>query len=625
MTDKLDRLAESHGIQIGYISELGERKVIDDPSKIALLRALGVDPEGEAFGTFDENLDPATSRCEVPETLRHHKAWGIACQLYSLSSGRNLGIGDFEDLAALAVIAADVGADFVGVNPLHALFMADAARCSPYSPSSRRFLNPLYIAVDKLPGGRAALDEAKAAMAADFEALSGDIIDYAAIGRIKSAVLRTLFDAGREAIVGDDDFDRFMAGGGDSLRAFALFESLSARMVREGHHAGWHSWPEAYRDHASADVAAFAEEAEDDILFHVWLQYTADRQLGEAQARARDAGMRIGLYLDFAVGVASDGAETWLDAELTMKTARIGSPPDMFNSSGQDWGIAPYSPKALADRNYEPLAETFDALTRHAGAIRIDHAMGLARLWLIPEGRNSGGGGYVRYPLGRMVDTVSRASTSNHCLVIGEDLGTVPPGFRHVMTEAGVLSYRVLYFERHGEIAFLPPSAYPELALACISTHDLPTLTGWWQAIDIGLRAETGRQSPERTETQREERKRDRRLLLAALKEETVLPEPYDRAATGEDPLPGRLEQDLSDAVHRFLARSPSLLVAAQIEDMVGSDRQPNLPGTMDEYPNWRIRQSVPLEDLATHRGFGSVAEALRLERPGPHQTPESA
>ncbi|RYE78379.1 MAG: 4-alpha-glucanotransferase, partial [Hyphomicrobiales bacterium] len=295
--------------------------------------------------------------------------------------------------------------------------------------------------------------------------------------------------------------------------------------------------------------------------------------------------------------------------------ARVGSPPDMFNSSGQDWGLAPLSPKALAERDYRPLGESFDALTRHAGAVRIDHVMGLARLWWIAEGHKSAEGGYVRYPLGKMLDTIAEASNRNDCLVIGEDLGTVPPGFRATLSDANLLSYRVLYFERR-DVEFLPTSSYPELSLACVSTHDLPSLKGWWLGTDLDLRAETGRQNAKRTEEQREERKRDRRMLIGALKEAGVLPEEYDRVASGEDALPVTLSQDIADAVHRFLARAPSLLVTVQIEDMTGSERQPNLPGTTDEYPNWRIRSAVKLEDLAEDGGFQSIARAMRDERP---------
>ncbi|BDA86254.1 4-alpha-glucanotransferase [Aureimonas sp. SA4125] len=615
MTERLDRLAESHGIQIGYISEMGERRTIADEAKVALLQALGVDPETGAEGTYDEAADRPSGHCALPEAVRQRRVWGVACQLYSLRSRRNLGMGDFEDLANFAQIAGQAGAAFVGVNPLHALFMADCGRFSPYSPSTRRFLNPLYIAIDRLSGGPDATERLFAESPEAFDGLNGDLVDYPAVGRLKNCLLRDIFAARLEKIRADTSFEAFCAGGGEALRNFALFEAISARMVAAGYHAGWHSWPEDYQTRDADAVYQFEAEAPDDLLFHLWLQYQAEEQLAEAQKRARSAGMSIGLYLDLAVGVAPDGAETWADPALTVGAARVGSPPDMFNSAGQDWGLAPLSPLALAERDFRPLGDAFDALTRNAGAVRIDHAMGLARLWWIAEGQNSAGGGYVRYPLGKMIDTIAEASQRNNCLVIGEDLGTVPTGFRATMTEAGVLSYRVLYFERR-EVEFLPTAAYPEMSLACVSTHDLPTLKGWWLSSDIELRLETGTQSEERTVETREERRRDRRMLIVALEEAGLLPERFHRVASGEDTLPPDLTQDLADAVHRFVARAPSLLVTVQVEDMIGAVLQPNLPGTTDQYPNWRIRLEVELEDLAEHAGFQATAEAMREERP---------
>ena len=624
MSEALDHLAESHGIQLAYISELGERVVITDAAKTRLLQVLGVDPEGGQSGAFDEALDHPSKACALPKSVAGERLWGVACQLYSLRSKRNLGIGDFADLAALAKIAGGGGAAFIGVNPLHALFSADPGRFSPYSPSSRRFLNPLYLAIDELEGGPEAIAGVKSAQPALFEGLDGHLVDYPAVGRLKMRLLRDVFAGRSDAMRDSQAFERFRSEGGEALERFALFEALSEAEVAAGRHAGWHNWPDALKDHASAEVAEFAAANADRVAFHAWLQFEAEEQLAAAQAAAKTGttnakggkGMAIGLYLDLAVGVAPDGAETWADPSLTVGAARVGSPPDMFNSQGQDWGLAPLSPKVLAEREYKPLREAFAALTRNAGAVRIDHAMGLARLWWIPEGSSSAGGGYMRYPLGAMIDTVADASNANQCLVIGEDLGTVPPGFRHTMEAANVLSYRVLYFERHGGTAFLPPSTYPEKSLACVSTHDLATLAGWWQSSDIKLRQETGTQNAEATERDLAERRRDRRALIIALADEELLPEEYARAATGEDELPTHLGHDLAVAVHRFMARTPSMLLTVQLDDMVGATEQPNLPGTTDQYPNWRVRAAVTLEELQDHRQFLDTAAAMRRERP---------
>ncbi|SKA30505.1 4-alpha-glucanotransferase [Consotaella salsifontis] len=615
MSERLDRLAESHGIQLAYISELGERHMISDEAKARLLKVMGIDPETGPEGAFDEAADQSTSRCYVPP-MPERGLWGVACQLYGLRSRRNLGIGDFEDLGRLATIAGAVGAAFIGVNPLHALFLADPGRFSPYAPSSRRFLNPFYIAIDQIEGGPAAIDGVRAEAPEMFEGLDEDLVDYPRVGALKRRLLRSLFSARLEAIRGDEEFQRFCAGGGEPLRDFALFEAISEKMVEAGHHAGWHSWPEEMRDRQGQAVKDFAAAHQDDLLFHLWLQYLAEAQLAAAQTRATGAGMRIGLYLDLAVGVAPDGAETWADPALTAGAARIGSPPDMFNSSGQDWGLAPLSPAALAERNFKPLEDSFSMLMRNAGAVRIDHSMGLARLWWIPAEVGAKDGGYVRYPLGRMIDVVAKASQENKCLVIGEDLGTVPPGFRHFMGEAAILSYRLLYFERHGETGFLPPSAYPDLALACISTHDLPTLKGWWTGADVNLRFELGTQDQTATDRTWDERRRDRRALVLALKDAALLPEEFERAASGEEAMPPDLPLSLVEAVHRFIARTRAIVVAAQIDDMIGSTRQLNVPGTTDQYPNWRIRLNVFLEDLASHEEFQRLASAMREERP---------
>ncbi|WP_058598892.1 4-alpha-glucanotransferase [Aureimonas ureilytica] len=615
MNERLETLAESHGIQIRYVSEMGEPKAIDAAAQSGLLSALQVDPEGGEEGGFAREEQKPSLACALPEGLASSRSWGVTCQLYSLRSERNLGIGDFEDLARLAEVAAETGASFVGVNPLHALFLADAGRYSPYSPSTRRFINPFYLAIDTIEGGEAAIAALRTEKPDLFEGLDGELVDYPAVAAAKVPLLREVYASAKDGLTSDESFRAFTEKGGDALRGFALFEAISEAMRAEGGSAGWHNWPEELRDRTGEAVTSFEAGHEDAIRFHIWLQYLCDRQLGEAQRRAKAAGMRIGLYLDFAVGVSPDGAETWADPALTVRAARVGSPPDMFNSDGQDWGLAPLSPKALAERHYAPLAAAYAGLMEHAGAIRIDHAMGLARLWWIPEGTNSGGGGYVRYPLGAMVDALARVSQDTNCLVIGEDLGTVPEGFREAMADSHILSYKVLYFERWKDGLFKATGEYPQASLACISTHDLATLSGWWHGSDVRLRSETGRQNAAATERDLAERDRDRRTLLAALQYERLLPPDYHAANEGAD-LPERLPFELAIAIHRFGARTRSMLFAVQMEDMIASEKQPNLPGTTDEYPNWRVRSDIRLDDLAADERFQAMARAMRDERP---------
>ncbi|MBP0616435.1 4-alpha-glucanotransferase [Jiella mangrovi] len=616
MNDYLDRLAKSHGIQTAYISELGEDKKIDDASKLALLEVLGVDPDRGGFGDFKDATEAPTLACPLPDEIAGHRHWGVACQLYALRSARNLGIGDFEDLAQLAIIAAKEGADFVGVNPLHALFLAEGGRFSPYSPSTRRFLNPFYIAVDHMDGGPEAIAALQDEAPGLFSHRKKDLVDYPLMGRLKRALFDRVFESRKGELEDLQAFQRFVEDGGEALQGFALFEALSEDQVAEGGHAGWHHWPQALRDRSSPDVARFATEKRERVLFHLWLQFEAEEQLASAQARAKTAGMAIGLYLDLAVGVAPDGAETWADPALTVNSARVGSPPDMFNSQGQDWGLAPLSPKALAERDHKPLFDAFSALTRHAGAVRIDHAMGLARLWWIPNEARSAGGGYMRYHLGAMVDAVASAANENRCVVIGEDLGTVPEGFRETMAEANVFSYRVLYFERHQDGSFIDPANYPRLSLACISTHDLATLAGWWTGADIELRFEAGTQDEAATTRDRKSREQEKAMLIRALDGAGALPDEFAGVPGGTSDLPAELPDALAIAIHRYIARGAALLLAVQLDDMVGSKRQANLPGTTDQYPNWRIVTSVPLEELAENARFRELAAAMREERP---------
>jgi 4-alpha-glucanotransferase len=614
MSEALNQLARAYGILLDYVSETGETRAISDETKRGLLAAMGV------AATTEEDIasalrqapppPPAPSsqplaRCYVPPWLEHERVWGISCQLYSLRSARNLGIGDFADLATLAEIAASAGADFIGLNPLHALFTADAGRFSPYSPSDRRMLNWAYIAIDQIAGSETALARLKPEALASLR-MPGTI-DYPQVYALKLDLLKRLF---RSATQDQAEFRQWRENAGQVLQQFALFEALSEWLVSQGHSAGWSGWPAACQDPASATVADFADDHAEDITFHCWLQWLAHEQLAATQRHARASGMRIGLYLDLAVGSAPDGAATWMDRTLVVPGARIGSPPDPLNDHGQDWGLAPIAPATLVARNMAPLDDIVAPLMAHTGAIRIDHVMALQRLFWIPGGVDARGGGYVGYPLDRMIEVLATASHRSRCMVIGEDLGTVPFGFRDAMRDAAIQSYRVLWFERDGE-HFLPPFRWPAEAMACISTHDLPTLAGWWAGSDIALRNELGKVAPERLGPMQQARAHDRRLLLDLLAHHGGLtPGSYE-----VDP-PGAIAPEVVTATHRLLARTPSRLVVAQIEDLIGVAEQINLPGTVYEYPNWRRKLPLTLEQIAEEPLFLGVTAALREERP---------
>ena len=593
MTDIAAR-ARDLGIQADYEGVGGTRHQVPAETLEKLVAAFGPTP-----AMRPQVLEaPQGVRCHLPEGLR---AWGVAVQLYQIRSPRNWGIGDFADLEALAAILAAQGADFIGLNPLHAMFLSDPARCSPFSPSNRRFLNPLYIAVDRVPGF--APDMADAQEIARLQAT--DLVDYPAVAAAKLRALRAAW----QAAGAPDASDAFRGQGGEDLDRHALFEAVSARMVAEGHGAGWRSWPAAWQDAASPEVASFARDHAPELAFYRWLQDQADQQLAHAQDACRAAGMKIGLYLDIAVGEAADGSGSWGRPDV-LGGIRIGAPPDYFNEKGQDWGLAPLSPATMAAKRAAPFRSLMDGVMRRAGAVRIDHAMGLWQLFLIPDGADADAGTYARYPLDDMLRALAGASTEHGALVIGEDLGNVPPGFREVMDAAGVLSYRILFFERD-RTAFIAPQDYPANALACLSTHDLPTFQGWWRGDDVRLRRDFDLVSEETGREQADARPGERQALLQALTNEGLLPQGQE--ANGDSaPL------EVLVGAHRYLARTPCRLMAVRLEDLAGETRPVNLPSTWDEYPNWRPKLGLVLKDIVRSDTFRAITGGIRAERPRP-------
>ena len=558
-------------------------------------------------------------RCHLPPPARR---FGPSVQLYALRSGRNWGIGDFTDLANLARIAAREGADFVGVNPLHALFLTRPGDASPYSPSSRLALNPLYIDVEALDDFAACEAARGTVAAAGFQAelarlRAAALVDYAAVAALKLRVLRQVFDR----------FDREhverMTARGRALGAFgdahpdlawtpAVFEALHAMLhARDSAAWGWPVWPEQYRDHEAEAVQAFARTHRREVDFFLYLQWQADRQLAAAHEAALAAGMRIGIYRDLAVGANAGGAETWQAPDRYATTVHVGAPPDEFNGKGQDWGLPPWIPHRLPVSGYTPWVALLRANMRHAGALRIDHVMALLRLFWIPQGAAPTDGTYVAYPLDDLVALLALESTRHACAVVGEDLGTVPHEVRAALHSAGVHSYRVLWFERAGDGGFAAPQRYPAQALCSVTTHDLPTLAGFWSGADLAARdALHAYPDPAVRDAQYAERAADRGRLLQALADAGL------RASEG--PLPATLTQDDVRAVHAYLARTPCALMALQLEDVFGATEQVNLPATSEAtHPNWRRKVTVPLEDWTGDGRFASVCAAIRAEGRG--------
>lgn len=606
MSDDLDRLAQESGIELSYISETGEHRVISENVKRALLAAMEISGAEAKSSPSNVSGSMPAARCFVPDWLG--RAWGVSLQLYGVTSHRNLGIGDFEDAARLAELFGPLGADFIGINPIHALLLAEPTRSSPYYPSSRQFLNPLYIAVDRIAGAeRAMSDLTEADVAALREA---QLVDYRRVAAVKRGVLERAFEASAD----ENAFADFREREGAALDRFATFEALSEWFVSQGLSAGWHGWPDPMRDVTSPEVAEFRAASASRIRFHMWLQWIARRQLDDAQARAQAAGMRIGLYLDLAVGVAPDGAAIWCNPGDHAATARIGAPPDLFNHAGQDWGLTPIRPTALKGSGLEPFERDICSAMRSAGAVRIDHAMGLQRLYWIPHGHTATGGGYVRYPFEEMVACVARQSNLHRALVVGEDLGTVAPGFRESMREAGILSYRVLYFERLENGGFIGSKHYPEHAVACLSTHDLPPVGGWWRGRDIATRESLGKYQAGHADAAREDRVCSRHHLLETMRAEQLYGEDASAVLSAGPELD--IPADLLIALHRFGARTPCKLFAIQLEDLAGAVEHINLPGTVDEHPNWCRRLPLAIEDLLGSELVRRTIDAVRRERP---------
>ncbi len=566
------------------------------------------------------SLIVAPAACYLPPELGPgRRSWGLTAQLYGLRRAADWGIGDFTALAELARAAGANGAGALGINPLHALFAAEPRHVSPYSPSSRLRLNYLYIDLAAVPGfAEDAAARALAPEAAIAAARQADHCDHAAVAALKRPVLEALyrrFAAQERGSARGAAFRAFQRDGGAELAAFATFEALHEHFPHDYGNFSWRGWPPAMRDPRSPAVAEFARAHRDRIEFFEFLQWEADRQLGLAAAAGRAAGLSIGLYRDAAVGVDPHGAEAWADQELIAPGAAIGAPPDALSRAGQNWGLAPVNPLVLRRHGFAPFIAALRANMRHAGVLRIDHVMALQRLYWIPAGSPATEGAYLTYPLRDLLRLVALESHRQRCAVIGEDLGTVPEGFREAMRAANVLSYRVLAFERRGDGGFIPPDHYPPLAAASAATHDLATLKGFWLGRDIEWKARLNLYPDDAAAAREaEERRRDRAMLLAALADEGLIARERGGEWLPPDGPPVYTDE-LGDAVHRFLARTRARLMLVQLEDVAGAAEQANLPGTTDAHPNWCRRMAVRLDDLLAGPALARVAALVAGER----------
>ena len=548
------------------------------------------------YAEREVTLAVAPTRCvTVADIASQEKLYGLAVQLYSLRRAHDHGIGDTAALTEFATCAAREGADAIALSPTHSLFTADPGHYGPYSPSSRLFFNPLYadpavvFGADRVAAAQAGMDAAEAAQPC------AALIDWPQAAATKLALLRRLFEdfaahelpAPRSKLAAD--FHAFARAGGDRLHEHALFEALHQYwFAAPDPKWDWRDWPSEWRAPQSARVARFAHDHARAVRFHMFLQWLTAASFAAAQHVARDSGMRIGLISDLAVGMSPGGSHAWSRQQDLLLGLSVGAPPDMINARGQNWGLTAFSPRGLIARGFEPFIATLRAALHAAGGVRIDHAMGLSRLWLIPDGAPPTEGAYLQYPLDDLLRLVALESHRHRAIVIGEDLGTVQPAFRKRIADCGIAGMDVLWFQRNAK-AFLPPQDWRPDAVAMTTTHDLATVAGWWSGADIEMRATLGF-VPDKAGALRA-RKRDRRALWRTFKKAN--------AAEDAEPAPHDATPAV-DAAIAFVAQAPSRLALIPIEDVLGLAEQPNLPGTIDEHPNWRRRLAQNASEVLT-------------------------
>jgi 4-alpha-glucanotransferase len=561
----------------------------------------------------------APERCYEPGALKEkEKLWGACVQLYTLRSEKNWGIGDFGDLKAMLPEIAKRGGAFIGLNPIHALYPANPESASPYSPSSRRWLNVIYIDVNAVEDFQHS-EEAQAwwkkpaTQKALKAACDAQWVDYTAVTELKMTALRMAwkhFAPRSDAQM--TEFRNFVTREGESLYWQAAYDALHAHQVKEDKlRWGWPAWPKGYQDVDSPEVRAFCEQHADDVDFYLWLQWLAYTQFAACWQESQRHDMPIGLYRDLAVGVAEGGAETWCDRELYCLKASVGAPPDILGPLGQNWGLPPMDPHIMASRAYEPFVELLRANMKNCGALRIDHVMSVLRLWWIPYGETADHGAYVHYPVDDLLSILALESKRHRCMVIGEDLGTVPVEIVGKLRKSGVYSYKVLYFENDGDKNFRAPKLYPEQSMAVATTHDLPTLRGYWESGDLTLGKALGLYPDEVVlRGLYQDREQAKQGLLDALHKYGTLPK-----RAGHKAGLMAMTETLNRGMQRYIADSNSALLGLQPEDWLNMVEPVNIPGTSDQYKNWRRKLSTSLEQMFADEHVNKLIKDLDRRR----------
>ena len=604
-------------------------------------------PEGLSFGYYDmtvrgdglvggglatARLIVAPRHCYLPLIFEgHFRVWGLALQLYSLSSDRNWGCGDFTDLGKIISWAGEtLGASVIGLNPLHALRNRAPHHISPYSPVSRLYLNDLYIDLERLPEFWGSDEAQRRYQSPEFQAKlktwrEDRRVDYEAIAAAKRSMLDLAYRQFlKEGYTGEEPdlkpqtprawlLERFIQAEGEPLELFATFQTIEEerRMLRAPSSV-WPDWPKQLLSPGVA-VREYGRRHRKRVRFHQYVQWVAAEQLGELKRQTGQIPMPVGLYHDLALGTDRTGADVWMYQQIFALGADCGAPPDALGPEGQNWGLPPIDPHRLRATRYDMFIRILRNNLRFGGAIRLDHVMALFRLFWIPRGQPARTGAYVHYPFEELLAIVALESVRAKAVVIGEDLGTVPDWIREHLAHAKILSYCVFYFEQSWDGSWKTPAQYPAQALAVVGTHDLPTLTGYWSGEDLRVRAGLGAFADEAARRKAwEERDREKTMILGALKREGLLPE----GMTENGATVPMMTPELCRAIHTYLAKTPSWIVIANLEDAFGDLSQTNVPGTVESHPNWSRKYSIQVGELVRDDQLGQLGDALRSVRP---------
>lgn len=552
-------------------------------------------------------------KCYSPQVLQEKKIWGFATQLYALKSKRNWGVGDFADLAKMAEICALNGADVIGLNPLNVLFHDFPEDASPYCSISRLFLNPIYIAVEKVTGFEPKMLKGEEENLA--QAKNSQDIDYTTVYNLKMRILRKIFDKLKEKKDSDEykKFADYCAEKGEDLQALATYQAIYSTYYNKVS-GGWKAWPKELQNSNSAAVKDFALIYDDKVQFFKYLQYLCEKQLNAVYEIIRAKGLKIGLYRDLPVGLCKDSVELWQNGDLFIKDCGAGAPPDAFFPSGQKWLLGAFNPFKLKEYAYEPYLKILREAMKYAGALRIDHVMSLMRLYIIPD--SSDKGTYIYYNFEDMLGLLTLESYLNKCMIVGESIGNVPDGFIEKLHERGIYSLSVLWAERWqaGQGLFKLPEAYPENVVCSVGTHDMAPLKARWFGYDIQAMYDLKMLSESEKNELYKAREVERQYLLSALDYAGVWPE--DEPRKGNYLYGEGYPEGIMPAVEKYVARSASKVYLAQAEDIFAETKLQNLPGTNGaQYPNWHRKLPINLEDYAQNAEFIKAINAIKSER----------